>query len=91
MQSCELVASITAIACMISKTCTKKEITVLAAALTQLSDTLITILAQEEACEVNVVSEKDKTAEKDNAFKEEEASKRDKFFKENIIFKEDVE
>lgn len=48
MQSCELVASITAIACAISKTTTKEEIAVLVSAFNQLSNTLATILLQEE-------------------------------------------
>ncbi len=47
MQSCELVATITAIACAIANNCSEDEITVLAAAFSQLGDTLETILAQE--------------------------------------------
>lgn len=47
MQSCELVATITAIACAIANNCSEDEITVLASAFNQLGDTLGTILAQE--------------------------------------------
>ncbi|WMJ86665.1 DUF6774 domain-containing protein [Anaerocolumna sp. MB42-C2] len=47
MQSCELVATITALACAIANNCTVDEITVMAATFTQLGDTLTTILAQE--------------------------------------------
>jgi hypothetical protein len=49
MQSCELVLSITALACTISNCCPKEELPVLAAIFTQLGDTLATILVQEEA------------------------------------------
>jgi len=54
MQSCELVASITAIACAISKCYSEDEITVMAAAFTQLGDTLTTILTQNESCKADV-------------------------------------
>lgn len=47
MQSCELVATITAIACAIANTCSEEEVAVLASAFSQLGDTLATILAQE--------------------------------------------
>ena len=47
MQSCELVATITALACAIANNCSVDEITVMAAAFNQLGDTLTTILAQE--------------------------------------------
>jgi hypothetical protein len=49
MQSCELVTYVTAIACTISKCCPKEELPVLAAIFTQLSDTLVTIIAQDLA------------------------------------------
>ncbi|MGB8455915.1 MAG: DUF6774 domain-containing protein [Anaerocolumna sp.] len=48
MQSCELVATITAIACAIANNCSEDEISVLAAAFNQLGDTLATILARED-------------------------------------------
>lgn len=47
MQSCELVATITAIACAIANNCSQDEISVLASAFNQLGDTLGTIVAQE--------------------------------------------
>jgi len=55
MNSCELVAYITAIACTISKCYSDEEIALMAAAFTQLGDTLTTILAQNEVCKENVV------------------------------------
>ncbi len=48
MQSCELVAYITAVACTISKCCSKEELPIIAAFFTQLGDTLQTIIANEE-------------------------------------------
>jgi hypothetical protein len=48
MQSCELVATITAIACAIAKCCPEEELPILAASFTQLGDTLATIIVQEE-------------------------------------------
>jgi hypothetical protein len=51
MQSCELAASITAIACTIAQCCNKEDLPLIAASLTQLGDTLATINAQEELCE----------------------------------------
>jgi len=54
MQSCELVASITAIACTISKCFSKEELPRIAAIFTQLGDTLGTIIAQEEFCSKDV-------------------------------------
>lgn len=53
MQPCELVAFVTAIACSISKCCSKEELPVIAAVFSQLGDTLETIIAQEEACQGN--------------------------------------
>ncbi|QHQ63520.1 hypothetical protein Ana3638_24340 [Anaerocolumna sedimenticola] len=47
MQSCELVATITAIACAIANNCSQDEISVLSSAFNQLGDTLGTIVAQE--------------------------------------------
>ncbi|SFR83731.1 DUF6774 domain-containing protein [Anaeromicropila populeti] len=51
MNSCELVTFITALACAISKCYTEEEVAILAAAITQLGDTLATILTQKEICE----------------------------------------
>lgn len=51
MNSCELTASITAIANSLSCKLSTNEITLLAAILTQLGDTLATIAAQREFCE----------------------------------------
>jgi len=48
MQPCELVATISVIACGISKCCSKEEVSILAAVFTQLGDTLATIQVQEE-------------------------------------------
>lgn len=48
MQSCELVAYITAIACTITKCCSKEELPIIASFFTQLGDTLQTIIANEE-------------------------------------------
>lgn len=50
MNSCELVASISAIACALSKQCSKDELSILAAAFTQLGDSIATILAHDEVC-----------------------------------------
>lgn len=50
MGTCELVTSITAIACTITKNYTKEEASLIAAALTQLGDTIATILSQQELC-----------------------------------------
>lgn len=50
MQSCELAAAITAIACGLSRCLSKDELTILSVALTQLGDTIATILTQEELC-----------------------------------------
>ncbi len=47
MQSCELAATITAIACAIANNCSEEEVTIMASAFNQLGDTLATILAQE--------------------------------------------
>jgi hypothetical protein len=60
MQSCELVAAITAIACTIVKCCPNEELPILAAAFTQLGDTLTTILVQEEACNEDKKNQEDK-------------------------------
>lgn len=51
MNSCELTASITAIANAIACNLSNSEITLLAAILVQLGDTLATIAVQKEFCE----------------------------------------
>lgn len=44
MNSCEIVTTITAIACALSESCSEEELELISAALTQLADTLSTIL-----------------------------------------------
>ena len=50
MKSCELIAYITAIACTISKCCSKEELPLIASFFVQLGDTLETIITNEEIC-----------------------------------------
>ncbi len=50
MQSCNLVLTISALACEITKNKTADEISLLATIFTQLGDTLATIAAQEAIC-----------------------------------------
>lgn len=50
MQSCELVAAITAAACSLSAGKTPDELALLASVFSQLGDTLATIAAQEAVC-----------------------------------------
>lgn len=50
MQSCEVVASITAIACALSQCYSDEELGFLSAAFSQLGDTLETIAAHRELC-----------------------------------------
>ncbi len=47
---CELVATITAIACTITQQTTNEEAALLAAVFTQLGDTIATILTQQDLC-----------------------------------------
>ncbi len=54
MQSCELIAYISAIACIISKSCSKDELPIIASFFTQLGDTLNTIIANEGFCSNDV-------------------------------------
>jgi hypothetical protein len=66
MRSCELAATITAIACTIANNYSDDELAVLAAAFTQLGDTLGTILAQ-ETCFTNAIDSNNKnSADKDS-------------------------
>lgn len=50
MKSCELAASITALACWLSENKSAEEINFISAVLMQLADTLATISAHEELC-----------------------------------------
>ncbi|MBS5064940.1 MAG: hypothetical protein KHZ58_14310 [Hungatella hathewayi] len=50
MQSCEFVLSISALACAIAKDKTPEELGLMAAAFSQLGDTLATIAAQDALC-----------------------------------------
>ena len=50
MTSCELVTLISTLACAISETYTEEEIEIIATILTQLGDTLVTILAHNSIC-----------------------------------------
>ena len=52
MNSCELAAYVSSVACAIAKSCRKEDLAVMAAVFTQLGDTLTTILAHQEACEI---------------------------------------
>jgi hypothetical protein len=54
MVTCELVTSITAIACTIAQHYSKEELPLIAAAFTQLGDTLGTLIAQQDACSEDV-------------------------------------
>jgi hypothetical protein len=51
MESCELVSLISAIACVLAQNCTTEELTLLSASLTQLGDTINSILVNNELCE----------------------------------------
>ena len=50
MNACELTASITAIANMLAKEFTNDELEILGVTLTQLGDTLLTIVTQRSIC-----------------------------------------
>lgn len=51
MDPCEFVTSITAIACVIANNFPKEELPLIAATLSQLGDTLATIITKQELCE----------------------------------------
>ena len=53
MESCDLVTTITALACFIAKNCPKEDLPLIASILTQLGDTLATIEAHQSLCEDN--------------------------------------
>lgn len=50
MQECELAVSISAIACGLAKCMSEEELVLLGASLTQLGDTLATIVARRDYC-----------------------------------------
>lgn len=50
MNSCELIAFISSIACTLSRNCSREELSVMAAVFTQLGDTLATIAVHDEFC-----------------------------------------
>lgn len=50
MNSCELVAYVSSLACVISKCSSREEMEILSAVLVQLGETLHTILVNEENC-----------------------------------------
>lgn len=51
MQSCELAAAVTALACSLAKDKSAEEIALLSSIFMQLGDTLTTIAAQQALCE----------------------------------------
>lgn len=51
MNSCELVALVSSVACALAKAYTPEELSLLAAIFNQLGETLGTILTHEEICE----------------------------------------
>lgn len=53
MDECELVSFITAVACVIAKSCPEDEITLLATIFSQLGDTLATILTKRSLAETD--------------------------------------
>lgn len=59
MRSCELVASITALACKIYECYSEEEVALLAAVFTQLGDTLATIQAHADAKNANIKDDED--------------------------------
>lgn len=52
MKSCELVTYVTAIACFISESCSPEELPIICAMLSQLNDTLKTMIAQDIYCKL---------------------------------------
>lgn len=63
MQSCDLVISVSALACCIAKDKSPDEIALLSSVFTQLGDTLVTIAAQQALCN-NSQTENKTAAEK---------------------------
>lgn len=58
MEECELIVLISTLACAISKCCTDDELTLLSAVLTQLGDTLATIITSRELADKRVNNDK---------------------------------
>ncbi len=54
MNSCDLAATVTAIACTIFKCYSKEELSVIAAIFTQFGDTLDIMIAQDALCDKDV-------------------------------------
>jgi hypothetical protein len=62
MKSCELVTFITAAACKIYECFPTEEVSLLAAAFTQLGDTLTTLVVHEEVCDTKTEAATDDTS-----------------------------
>ena len=58
MEECELIVMISTLACAISKCCTDDELSLLSAVLTQLGDTLATIIISRELADKRVNNDK---------------------------------
>lgn len=74
MDECELVLFVSTVACSLAKCCSTDDLTILAAAFTQLGDTLATILTKRELCEAtttnnNIISESNEDNNSDNSKK----------------------
>ena len=63
MTSCELVTFVSSVACALSNCYSDEELAVLAAVLTQLGDTLETILAHNDSCRNQVKEETSKQSD----------------------------
>ena len=72
MDDCEFVTLITATACAISRCCSEDEIALLAAGLTQLGDTLATLMAQQEIRERKVIAKNQDKNDKDKRVNDKE-------------------
>lgn len=73
MKSCELITYVSAIACFISESCSEEELPIICAVLTQLNDTLKTIIIQRDVCKKissakgnNALGEVDDEVDNDN-------------------------
>lgn len=58
MDECELIVLISTLACAISKCCTDDELTLLSVVLTQLGDTLVTVITSRELADKRVNNNK---------------------------------
>jgi Family of unknown function (DUF6774) len=67
VKSCELVTYVTAIACFISENCPEEDLPIICAMLSQLNDTLRTIIAQNIFCkkELEKILQAEKELEKE--------------------------